>query len=340
MHAMSFGQGGPHEAPGGSQPPTPGWGPPPPNFTPDPQGPPGGALPPGGQIPNPYGPPPPLQDASTPDWAALAATTEARGRRRKWLLLGGGVLAAGAVAGIVATAVASSGKESGKKPSAGKHPSAGSSPEPSFSPVAPPPPPNPREFIASAEKDKAPLTTKSLFPHSKPSLNKRTYKKVATDTTSDCASAAQGGLGSVLSDNGCRKVLRATYVRDGVAVTVGVAVFDTKEAADKAKSQSTGNIAALPDDDGPSFCKGTACRLTANAEGRYAYFTVAGYTSGKAVDSDDTKARTAGRDVSGYTFRRIMARANAQAAASVKSPSPKSSKTAKAADSGDSNKSA
>lgn len=343
MHAMSFGQGGPHEAPGGSQPPTPGWGPPPPNFTPEPQGPPGGALPPGGQIPNPYGPPPPLGDPSTPDWAALAATTEARGRRRKWLLLGGGVLAAGAVAGIVATAVASSGKESGKKPqSAEKAPGAGSSPEPSFSPVAPPPPPNPREFIASAEKDKAPLTTKSLFPHSKPSLNKRTYKKVATDTTSDCASAAQGGLGSVLSDNGCRKVLRATYVRDGVAVTVGVAVFDTKEAADKAKSQSTGNIAALPDDDGPSFCKGTACRLTANAEGRYAYFTVAGYTSGKAVDSDDTKARTAGRDVSGYTFRRIMARANAQAAASVKSPSPKSSKSAKSGsgDSGDSNKSA
>ncbi|MFI1255862.1 hypothetical protein ACH4U6_19065 [Streptomyces netropsis] len=343
---MSFGQGGPQGAPGGSQPPTPGWGPPPPNFTPDPQGPPGGPVPPGGQIPNPYGGPPPLGDAATPDWAALAATTEARGRRRKWLLVGGGVLAAGAVAGIVATAVASSGKGSDKKlPAAEKLPSAGASPEPSFSSVAPPPPPNPREFIGSAEKDKAPLTTKSLFPHSKPSLNKRTYKKVATDTTSDCASAAQGGLGSVLSDNGCRKVLRATYVRDGVAVTVGVAVFDTKEAADKAKSQSTGNIAALPDDDGPSFCKGTACRLTANAEGRYAYFTVAGYTSGKAVDSDDTKARTAGRDVSGYTFRRIMARANAQASASVKSPSPKASRTGKArpsgsAESGESNKSA
>ncbi|ARZ69480.1 hypothetical protein SMD11_3865 [Streptomyces albireticuli] len=284
--------------------PQPQWGPPPPPQPPAPWGPgvPGAAT----------GAP------QTPDWAALADNTAHRGRRRKLLFVGGGVLAAGAVAAIVVTAVASQGSGGGKK-AAG--PTAPASPEPSFSPVAPPAPPNPDEFIASADKDKATLSTKTLFPHSRPVLDKRKYKRVDTATTTDCASATQGGLGSVLTDNGCRKMLRATYVRDGVAVTVGVAVFDTKAAADKAKEQSTGNITSLSDDDTPAFCRSTACRLTANAEGRYAYFTVAGYTNGKAVGEDDKAALTAGRDVAGYTFRRIRARADQQAKASVASPS-------------------
>ncbi|QLE76090.1 hypothetical protein FGW37_14090 [Streptomyces rectiverticillatus] len=274
----------------------------------------------------------PGQASQTPDWDALADTTAARGRRRKWLLIGGGALATVAVAGTVAALVVGShkgGKSASGLPSPQKLPSSSGSPEPSFSQVAPPPPPNPRDFIAGADKDKAPLSTKTLFPHSKPSLDKRKYDRVDTATTEDCASATQGGLGSVLADNGCRKVLRATYKRDGVAVTVGVAVFDTKAAADKAKEQSTGNIASLPGD-GPSFCRATACRLTANAEGRYAYFTVAGYLNGKAVPDDDKDALQAGRDVAGYTFRRIMARANSQAAASVATatPSPANKKQA------------
>ncbi|MFD0382990.1 hypothetical protein ACFQ2B_13270 [Streptomyces stramineus] len=154
-------------------------------------------------------------------------------------------------------------------------------------------------------------------------LDKRKYQRAATATTEKCATAAQGELGSVLTGNGCRKVLRATYVRDGVAVTVGVAVFDTKAAADKAKEQSAGNIESLSGDDVASFCRSTACRLTSNAEGRYAYFTVAGYTNGKAVTSEDKDALQAGRDVAGYTFRRIMIRAQQQADASVAKPSQK-----------------
>ncbi|MFI2075571.1 hypothetical protein [Streptomyces triculaminicus] len=258
-----------------------------------------------------------------PDWNHLADSTAARGRRRKVLMIGGGVLAAAALAAVVATAVVMSDKGDKSKSVADKRPSASGSPEPTFSPVAPP---NPREFIASQDKDKAPLTTKTLFPHSRPSLDKRVYKRVDTATTDDCDTAAQNGLGQVLKDSGCRKVLRATYVRDGVAVTVGVAVFDDKAAADKAKAKSTGNIESLTGGDAPDFCRNTACRLTANAEGRYAYFTVAGYTNGEAVPSDDTKALQAGRDVSGYTFRRIMARANAQAAASGKPSAAASTK--------------
>ncbi|GAA3057781.1 hypothetical protein GCM10020000_45570 [Streptomyces olivoverticillatus] len=260
-------------------------------------------------------------DADPPTGGQLADATASRSRRRKLLMIGGGVLATGAVAAIVATAVVQSGKSGKKLPAAEKLPAASASPEPTFSKVAPPPPPNPEEFIASSDKDKAPLSTKTLFPHAKPVMSPKTgYTRAATDSTSDCASVGQNGLGAVLADNGCRQVLRATYVRDGVAVTVGVAVFDNKAAADKAKEQSTGNMAALAGDDGTNFCQGPACRLTANAEGRYTYFTVAGYTNGTAVTSDDTKALKAGHDVAGYTFRRIMARANAQASASVSSP--------------------
>jgi hypothetical protein len=286
-----------------------------------------------------FGPPPPQHEPpapwgpgaapQTPDWAALADADAARARRRKRLLLGGGgVLAAGAVAAAVAAVVAFTGGSGDDKasnlPSPQKLPSSPSTPEPSFSQVAPPPPPDPRDFIASEDKDKAPLSTKTLFPHTKPVLDKRKYERTATGTTTDCASATQGALGSVLTSNGCQKVLRATYVRDGVGVTVGVAVFKDKASADKAKEQSAGNIESLAGD-GPSFCRSTACRLTANAEGRYAYFTVAGYTNGKAVDADDKDALTAGRDVAGYTFRRIMYRAKEQADASVKAsatPSP------------------
>ncbi|MCC3773135.1 hypothetical protein K6I34_007444 [Streptomyces sp. UNOC14_S4] len=260
----------------------------------------------------------------TPDWSALADDTAHRSRRRKWLLLGGGgVLATAAVATAVTFAVTGShGGGASGLPAPGKLPGSSATPEPSFSESAPPPPPNPLDFISSADKDKAPLSTKTLFPHTKPVLSKRKYTRTATDTTTDCASATQGGLGSVLADNGCRQVLRSTYVRDGIAVTVGVAVFDDKAAADKAKEQSSGNIASLPGSDDPAFCRSTACRLTANAQGRYAYFTVAGYTNGKSVGPDDTDALTAGRDVSDYTFRRIMYRANAQALESVKTPVP------------------
>ncbi|MDG4531106.1 hypothetical protein [Streptomyces sp. AV19] len=269
----------------------------------------------------PWGPP---QAPATPDWAALADDTAARGRRRRRLLLiGGGVLAAAGVAAIVATAIVASDKDAGgtKKTAAGPTASGTpASPEPTFAPVAPPSPLDPRDFISDKNKDKAPLTPATLFPETKPAVAGRAYERTGTSAGTDCAAVTQGGLGSVLAENGCRQVLRATYVRDGVAVTVGVAVFDTKAAADRAKDRSTGNIAALTGGKSPGFCRATACRMTANAEGRYAYFTVAGYAGNKPVTGDDTKALTAGRDISTYAFGRILARGRAAASGALATP--------------------
>ncbi|MBY8883823.1 hypothetical protein K7472_03075 [Streptomyces sp. PTM05] len=242
-----------------------------------------------------------------PDWSALAERTEAEGRRRKVLFAAGGVLAAALVAAIVATAVVVTGHH--------KHPvaapdTAPSSPQPtpSFSDVTPPPPPDPLAILSDPKKDTAPLTPDGLFPGTRLVMDGRTYAKGATDSTAVCADYAAAGLGTVLSDEGCRKMLRATYERGGVAVTVGVAVFDTKAEADTAKTDFTGYVVPLSGAGVPAFCHATACHTSANSVGRYAYFTISGFTNGSAVTSTDTTARQAGDDIASFAFNRIVQR--------------------------------
>ncbi|WP_435866187.1 hypothetical protein [Streptomyces xinghaiensis] len=256
-------------------------------------------------------------DSSTPDWGAMADRTAARNRRRKMLLIGGGAAATAIVGTIVAFGVVNGGNAEGGQeglPAPETLPSEPQQPEPSFSEVKPPPPPDPREFISDADKDTAPLTATTLFPDTRMTMASRAYGKGATDSVTNCASAASGRLAPALTENGCDQVIRATYTRDGVAVTVGVAVFGTEAQAAKAKEDATGNIRSLPGDGVPVFCRATACRLTANSIGRYAYFTVAGYTSGEDVTTADTRARQAGKDVADYTFNSIVDRGEAQAA--------------------------
>ncbi|MEV4438434.1 hypothetical protein AB0K09_05340, partial [Streptomyces sp. NPDC049577] len=223
-------------------------------------------------------------------------------------------LAAGAVAAAAAGALLLTGGKKKDEPSAhgGSSPSAESEV---------PIPSDPREVIASAKTDRAPLTPETFFPDAKPG----TFERVALDTTDVCGTVTQNGLGPMLTTGGCRKLLRATYVRDGVAVTVGVAVFDTKAAADKAKAQAKGNVAALPAPGAKPFCQGPACQTSANAEGRYAYFTVAGYANGSAVKAGDAKVLGAARDAADYTFKRIVARGEAAAGKSAGSASPSAS---------------
>ncbi|MGW6458145.1 hypothetical protein ACWF94_19915 [Streptomyces sp. NPDC055078] len=268
---------------------------------------------------------------STPDWAALADAAASRARRRRWLMIGGGALATAAVAGIVATAIVTS-DDKGASPSqntANELPGpqdlpSGSAPaEPSFSSVAPLPPPNPKDFISSEKKDTAPLSAESLFPGKKLTMTDRVYAKGATARTAGCVAATQGGLGAVLKSNGCDQVFRATYSKDGIAVTVGVAVFGQEAEAKKAVSATTRGktITPLMSPGVPAFCKGgPVCRYTANSYGRYAYFTATGYTKAKSVTSKDTKAFQAGDDLAEFTFRQIVRRGNVQASAAATAP--------------------
>ncbi|MCX4730119.1 hypothetical protein [Streptomyces sp. NBC_01363] len=278
---MSFGQGGPSGGPGGTQ---------------------------------------------TPDWAALADESAARNRRKRWLLIGGGVLATAAIGAIVATAVIStnknnsnnSGKNASELPAPSDLPSDTAEPEPSFSSVAPPPPPDPKDYISDAKKDRAPITVDAFFPGKKLTMGNRVYVKGATQQTKNCAATTKGALGPILVNNGCDQVVRATYSKDGVAVTVGLAVFRTEAQAKKTARQASGSIATLSGAGVPSFClPGSVCRRTANSYGRYAYFAISGYTNGKNVTTADKNAYATGDDLTNFTFRQIRHRGELQASAAA-----------------------
>ncbi|MEU2667554.1 hypothetical protein ABZ622_01590 [Streptomyces sp. NPDC007164] len=266
----------------------------------------------------------------TPDWAALADESAARKRRKRWLLIGGGVLATAAIGAIVATAVISanknnsptgSGKNTSELPAPSDLPSETAEPEPSFSSVAPPPPPNPKDYISDAKKDRAPITVDAFFPGKKLTMGDRVYAKGATQQTKNCAAATKGALGSVLVNNGCDQVIRATYSKDGVAVTIGLAVFPTEARAKKAARQASGSIATLSGSGVPAFCPpGSVCRRTANSYGRYAYFAISGFTNGKSVTTADKNAYTTGNDLTNFTFRQIHRRGELQASAAATAP--------------------
>ncbi|MFG2139371.1 hypothetical protein [Streptomyces sp. NPDC048650] len=258
--------------------------------------------------------------SGTPDWDALANESEVASRRKKWVLIGGGALAALAVAGIVTLAVVNSGGGSpGGDPTAGPTASGQvTEPDdkPSFPDVSVPPPPNPRDYISDPRKDTAPITPATLFPDKSMVIGEHTYPRTKTAATNDCTAASQGALGSLLAHNGCAKLLRATYSKGGVSTTVGVAVFASPAKATRVMNRlDGGNITPLAGGGVPaSFCQGTRCRTTINATGRYAYFTISGYNNGKATDASETKAQQIGRDGASYAFTRITQRGKDQAA--------------------------
>ncbi|MEV6310378.1 hypothetical protein AB0M10_17500 [Streptomyces sp. NPDC051840] len=268
-------------------------------------------------------------DSRTPDWAALAEASAARTRRRKWLMIGGGAVATAAVAAIVATAVittgnggaSGSGKNASELPTPADLPAETSAPGPSFSSVAPPPPPDPKDYIADEKKDTAPVTVDAFFPGRKLTMGDRVYAKGATARTTNCATTTQGALGGILDGNGCDQVIRATYSKGGIAVTVGLAVFGTEAEARKAAQQASGGMASLSGSGVPTFCRaGAVCRRTANSYGRYAYFTVGGYTSGKNVTTNSKDVYAVGDDLTEFTFRQIRHRGEVQASAAAGLP--------------------
>ncbi|WP_307621961.1 hypothetical protein [Streptomyces sp. V3I7] len=260
----------------------------------------------------------------TPDWAALAEASETRNKRRRLLFIAGGALATVAVGAAVAMAVVSandkndaSGNPTGL-PSTAAIPS-GSAAEPSFAPTSAPPPLDPKDFIASAKKDTAPLSARILFPGTQLTMGETLYKKGPVTETKNCASAAQGTLPKILSSNDCTRLMRVTYVKDDVAVTVGVAVFDSEAQASRAKGQADTKsiVKSLSGSGVRNFCDSAVCRSTTNSLGRYAYFTITGFTTGKDVTTKDTRVFSTGDDLAEFTFRQIRRRGEAQASAAA-----------------------
>lgn len=264
-------------------------------------------------------------DDGTPDWAALAEASETRNKRRRLLFIGGGALATVAVGTAVAMAVVSA--NGGDDPHGGPSnlPASASLPgsasaTPSFAPTSAPPPLDPKDFISSAKKDTAPLSPDTLFPGTRLTMGDTVYKKGATADTGNCASAAGGNLPKVLTANGCTRLMRVSYANGGIAVTVGVAVFDTEAQATKVKAQAGGKknlVNSLPGKGIKNFCDAAVCRTTTNSYGRYAYFTISGFTSGKNVTTKDSKVFSTGDDLGQFTFTQIHRRGQAQASAAA-----------------------
>ncbi|MEU6554116.1 hypothetical protein ABZ915_28120 [Streptomyces sp. NPDC046915] len=263
-------------------------------------------------------------DGQSPDWAALADASEARHKRRKVLFIIGGAVATVAIGAAVAMSVVSANKDNNASgqpsnlPASASLPS-DSAPAPSFEPTSAPPPLDPKDFIASAKKDTAPLSAETLFPGTQLTMGENVYKKGPTADTTNCASAAGNTLPKVLTANGCTRLLRVSYTKDNVAVTVGVAVFDTEAKALKAKGEADKKsiVKSLTGKGVKAFCDAAVCRSTTNTLGRYAYFTIAGFTDGKNVTTKDTKVFRTGDDLAEFTFRQIRRRGEAQASAAA-----------------------
>ena len=259
-----------------------------------------------------------------PDWAALAEASETRNRRRRLLLIVGAALATVGVGTAVAMAVVNadgnttaSNKPTSDLPATADIPSDTASAAPSFEPTSAPPPLDPKDFISSVKKDTAPLAPEILFPGTQLTMGERLYKKGPTADTKNCASATKGTLPKILTDNRCTRFLRVTYSKDGVAVTVGVAVFDTEAQATKVKTTADKKsiVESLSGGGVPTFCRAAICRSTTNSYGRYSYFTIAGFTNGKDVTTKSTAVFTTGDDLAEFAFRQIRRRGEAQASA-------------------------
>ncbi|WP_280849842.1 hypothetical protein [Streptomyces sp. SAI-041] len=261
----------------------------------------------------------------TPDWAALAEASEIRNKRRRLFFIVGGALATVGIGTAVAMAVVSangSDDEANKPTSsvpAAEIPSA-SGTAPSFAPTSAPPPLDPKDFIASKAKDTAPLSARILFPGTQLTMGSTVYKKGTTSDTKNCTATdgVQASLGKILAADGCTQFMRVSYTKDGVSVTVGVAVFDTEAQAAKAKGQVNTKkdiVKSLSGGAVKPFCNSAICRTTSNSYGRYAYFTISGFASGKNVTEKDTAVFSIGDNLAEFTFRQIHRRGEAQASA-------------------------
>ncbi|MCY9787539.1 hypothetical protein KIK06_27035 [Nocardiopsis sp. EMB25] len=84
-----------------------------------------------------------------------------------------------------------------------------------------------------------PLSAESLFPETIDVEGAGTFTRVVTEDAEDCATAAHGDYGTVLTEQGCEQVVRASYLNEDEtrAVTVGIATMATEGEAVTAQGE-------------------------------------------------------------------------------------------------------
>ncbi|KAB8167219.1 hypothetical protein FH609_012605 [Streptomyces sp. 3MP-14] len=259
-----------------------------------------------------------------PDWNRLAADADKQRAKKRWTIIGTCVGAAVVIGTVVALAIVSQGDDEGGA-TAGtattlpESTAESDDAEPTFGETTLPPVPSAREFISDAEKDTAPFDVGGFYGEDPMEVDDRSYALAASDGSEDCASLTTGGLASLLEEQGCAGLLRATYVGGGVAVTVGVAQLPSEEAAAAVHGadELSGTLQALPGGDAGTLCERGGCRTTRNQVGRYVYLTIAGNADGSPDSGDGTAAQQAARDGNDHAFSQIIRRGETQASASA-----------------------
>lgn len=241
-----------------------------------------------------------------PDWAALAERHDREARRRgRVRLLAAAAAGTAVVAGITVSAVVVSGgagHRAAHRPvtaiDALGTPAASASTSASTDPLA---------VISDARTDTAPLDPAGLFAAPSLASGDRTWSRTALDSVTPCWKATTGGLGDVLAAQNCQVLLRATYSSGNSAVTIGVAVFASRQQALTAQQASKGQLQGLAPTGSPSFCTAAGCANTHGTIGRYTYFSVSGTLKpgGTAPDADATAA---GPGFADYASTRLLAR--------------------------------
>ncbi len=220
------------------------------------------------------------------------------------MMIGGGVLGAAALAGIVLTTMALTGGKPTPSPTATALKSPTASPKPTT-------PTTPAEVLSSVTTDTAQTAIATLFPAQKPTIQGRQYVLTAHDTD-ECAKGSEHGLAEALAAKNCARGYRVTYVSGPTEVTVGVFTFrDAASASAAMKNAGSGTVTPLVAGHVTPFCQNVACQTTAAALGRYLYFTIAGPGNGKPADGTDQASLLAARDIATSVHDTLYARGKA-----------------------------
>ncbi|MFD5465504.1 hypothetical protein ACFWIQ_22125 [Kitasatospora sp. NPDC127059] len=252
-----------------------------------------------------------------PDWEALANRNEADGKRKRRVKVIGIVAAVVLVGGAVAGGVLLLGKKDDPKKAAGGAVATASNKPTPGSPSASQggQPDDPSKPIWEVATDPAPQDAGALFSALQVTINGATWNRTVVSLDQPCwdGNSTTGGLGKVLGDQGCQKVLRATYVSGDSAVTVGVAVFDHKIQAETAMKNFTGQLKGLPAPGAPAFCANPGCTGAHGSLGRYAYFTVEG--TAKGGNTPDATATAASSGFAEHVKGQLLQRAKSAGSA-------------------------
>ncbi|MFC5180388.1 hypothetical protein [Actinomadura harenae] len=230
---------------------------------------------------------------------------------RKRLLIGGGIAAAiVAVCGIAVAGMAS-GSDGGKpKSKAGDKPSA---PGRSASPSPSGPVHHPVD-INSDKTDTRPLALTEVFPSPTIELGGRAFQRDRSSVNHQCGLTARGSMAEALAHDGCRAVVRVTFVSDNkkFAVTSGVAVLPNHEAALRvSRAGNPGKYEWFRGLTGPHApdIDGTGGYAAATVRGRYVAYAYATYTDGTRITPEDTQIKGLAQEFLDYGTKALDTRA-------------------------------